>query len=173
MNVNGKIVGFYTFCVVILTAWLMWHLAGHYAVKTETVIQRDTVYTEKTDTVPPKISERIITRTITKKQPDGLKMPKNDTSNTAVSDSLRLDVVQRVYSDDSTYTAYVSGAAIDDWPKLDSIRVRQRTITNNIIRNNTITKKPLITFGLQVGAGYGIVSRKPDIYIGIGGQINL
>jgi hypothetical protein len=100
-------------------------------------------------------------------------MPKNDTSDIAMSDSFRLDVVQRVYSDDSTYTAFVSGVAVDDWPKLDSIRVRQRTITNNIIRNNTITKKLLITFGLQVGAGYGIVSRKPDIYIGIGGQINL
>lgn len=173
MNVNGKIVGFYTLCVVILTAWLAWHLAGHYAVKTETVIQRDTVYTEKTDTMPPKICERIITRVIVKKPSYGLKIPNNDTSNTAVSDSLPLDIVQRVYSDDSTYTAYVSGVAIDDWPKLDSIRVRQRTITNNIIRNNTITKKPLITFGLQVGAGYGIVSRKPDIYIGIGGQINL
>ena len=31
----------------------------------------------------------------------------------------------------------------------------------------------LLTLGLQVGGGYGLINRQPDIYVGIGGQINL
>lgn len=47
-----------------------------------------------------------------------------------------LPIVQRKYTDDSTYTAYVSGAKIDSFPRLDSISVRQKTIERTV--TNTI-----------------------------------
>ena len=89
-----------------------------------------------------------------------------------VTDSVQLEVVQRTYSDDSTYTAYVSGVVVDSFPRLDSISVTQRTIFIDHEIERTITKKRPLTFGVQGGAGYGITTKKPDIYIGIGLQWN-
>lgn len=89
-----------------------------------------------------------------------------------VTDSVQLEVVQRTYSDDSTYTAYVSGVAVDSFPRLDSIRVTQRTILIDHEIEHTITKKRPLTFGLQTGAGIGVTTKKPDMYIGIGLQWN-
>ena len=81
-------------------------------------------------------------------------------------------MVQRVFSDDSTYTAYVSGAVVDSFPRLDSISITQRNIIIDHEIERIITKKKAITFGLQVGAGMGMIQKKPDIYIGIGAQWN-
>ena len=76
-------------------------------------------------------------------------------------------IVQKRY-DDSLYTAWVSGYE----PALDSINLHLPTITETVTR--TIVKpSPLITFGIQAGAGYGLINHQPDIYIGVGGQINL
>ena len=124
----------------------------------------DTLYLEKTDTVPV-IQKETITRYI--KVP----VPRQDDCggiDTCSADSVQLAVVQRTYSDDSTYTAYVSGVAVDSFPKLDSIKVTQRIIIKEHEIERTITKKRPITYGLQIGAGYGIVTKQPDIYIGIG-----
>lgn len=77
-----------------------------------------------------------------------------------------LPVEQKRY-DDSLYTAWVSGYR----PALDSIRLYQSEIVTTV--TTTVVKPtPLITFGIQVGAGVGIIHRQPDIYIGFGGQIN-
>ena len=76
-------------------------------------------------------------------------------------------IVQKRY-DDSLYTAWVSGFE----PNLDSISLHQPEIITTI--TETIVKpSPLITFGIQAGAGYGIINRKADFYIGVGGQLNL
>ena len=78
-----------------------------------------------------------------------------------------LPVEQKRY-DDSLYTAWVSGYR----PSLDSIRLYQPEIVTTV--TTTVVKPtPLITFGIQAGAGVGIIHRQPDIYIGFGGQINL
>jgi hypothetical protein len=78
-------------------------------------------------------------------------------------------VVQRQYSDDSTYTAYVSGLRYNQGPKLDSIIVRQREITNTITKTITIQKKPSrLSVGLQAGYGYGFLHKGFEPYIGIG-----
>lgn len=74
-------------------------------------------------------------------------------------DSITLPITQRVYRD-SDYTAYVSGYR----PNLDSISVRLRTVT---VRQ-TVTRRQPLKFGVTAGAGYGVLSRKPDIFVGIG-----
>lgn len=78
-----------------------------------------------------------------------------------------LPIVQKRY-EDSLYTAWVSGYE----PALDSINLRMPTVVETITKT-VIKPAPLITFGIQMGAGYGFVNRQPDIFIGIGGQINL
>ncbi len=76
-------------------------------------------------------------------------------------------IVQKRY-EDSLYTAWVSGFE----PNLDSLRLHMPEVTNTITKT-VYEPTPLLTFGVQVGGGYGLINRKPDIYVGIGGQINL
>ena len=81
--------------------------------------------------------------------------------------TMEVPVEQKRY-DDSLYTAWVSGYE----PALDSINLRLPTVTETITK--TIVKpSPLFTFGIQAGAGIGAFSQHPDIYIGVGGQLNL
>lgn len=78
-----------------------------------------------------------------------------------------IPIYQKRY-DDSLYTAWVSGYE----PALDSINLRLPTITETVTR--TIVKpSPLITFGIQAGAGYGFINHRPDIFVGVGAQLNL
>ena len=77
-----------------------------------------------------------------------------------------LDIQKRY--EDTLYTAWVSGYE----PALDSIDLRLPTVTETVTK--TIVKpSPLFSVGIQMGAGGGIFSRQPDIYIGVGGQLNL
>ena len=85
------------------------------------------------------------------------------------SSVVELPIVQKVYENDTLYTAYVSGVKYDDFPRLDSIDVRQRTVYQTV----TITKekwKKQKKFGIGVigGYGYGFNSRKVEPYIGLG-----
>ena len=78
-----------------------------------------------------------------------------------------IPIVQKRY-EDSLYTAWVSGFE----PKLDSLRLHMPEVTNTITKT-VYEPTPLLTLGVQVGGGYGLINRRPDIYVGIGGQINL
>lgn len=63
---------------------------------------------------------------------------------------------------DSTYTAWVSGYE----PRLDSIEVYRKTTF--ITKTQTVTKQNRFDVGLTGGFGYGLVNRKPDIFVGVG-----
>ena len=78
-----------------------------------------------------------------------------------------IPIVQKRY-EDSLYTAWVSGFE----PKLDSIRLYTPEIQTTVTKT-VYEPTPLLTLGVQVGGGYGLIRRQPDIYVGIGGQINL
>ena len=96
-------------------------------------------------------------------------VPQPQTQHDTIRDSIEVSVpiIQKRY-DDSLYTAWVSGFE----PSLDSIDLRLPTITETITK--TIVKRsPLFSIGIQTGAGFGIISRQPDIYIGVGAQLNL
>ena len=130
-------------------------------VRTDTVtVERiDTQYVTITDTVP------VVQRdTVT----GYIEIPV--TKDSIVHDTVRLDVVQRTYTDDSTYTAYVSGLRYAELPKLDSIAVRQRIIYREIERTITVNSQKRWSIGLQAGAGVGVIHLQPDIYVGLGFQ---
>lgn len=93
---------------------------------------------------------------------DGPKGRPAYTSDTAIY----LPRTQKRYGD-STYTAWVSGYE----PRLDSIQTYRRTVT--ITKRQTVTKRNAFSMGIVGGAGYGLLSRKPDVWIGIGGALRL
>lgn len=82
-----------------------------------------------------------------------------------------LAVVQREYSDDSTYTAWVSGVRYAEWPKLDSVTVRQREIVKTVHETVVLAEKGKerrLSIGIAGGLGVGITTRRPDVWVGIG-----
>lgn len=92
-------------------------------------------------------------------------------SDTAISvDTARKEVLipitQKEYRD-SDYRAWVSGYN----PKLDSIRVFSKTVV--VSKMETVTKRNPFSLGIIGGVGYGVITRKPDIYVGVGGSIRI
>lgn len=65
--------------------------------------------------------------------------------------------------EDSTYTAWVSGYE----PRLDSIEVYQKTVTI-VKRVERRVKNRRFNVGLTGGFGYGVFTRKPDVWVGVG-----
>ena len=130
------------------------------------VIKRDTVWKDSI------IREPLPAETINTGRVVYLRIPvpgKRDTLRDTIRDSIDIPVpiYQKRY-EDSLYTAWVSGFE----PKLDSIDLRLPTITETVTK--TIVKpSPLFSVGIQAGAGIGVISRQPDFYIGVGGQLNL
>lgn len=87
---------------------------------------------------------------------------------------------QKVYSDmldSSRYKAFVSGYGYpyDSFPRLDSISidVRYPKITDyktvTIEKVTEKVKKKHWNMGVMAGVGYGVVNKKPDLFVGIGG----
>ena len=137
---------------------------------TETTIERDTMWRDSI------ISEPVAAETIQTGRVVYIKVPNPSTPSTGsgtvhdtIHDSIDVPVpiVQKRY-EDSLYTAWVSGFE----PALDSINLRLPTVTE-IVTKTIVKPSPLITFGVQAGAGYGVINKKPDIYLGVGAQINL
>jgi len=132
----------------------------------ETILKRDTVWR---DTV---IHDPAPAETINTGRVVYIRVPisgERDTLRDTIRDSIEvpIPIVQKRY-EDSLYTAWVSGFE----PKLDSIRLYTPEIQTTVTKT-VYEPTPLLTLGLQVGGGYGIINRQPDIYVGIGGQINL
>ena len=128
------------------------------------VIERDTVWKDSIIREPLPAETIDIGKTVYIKVPVQKYLP-GDTIHDSIE--VPVPIYQKRY-EDSLYTAWVSGYR----PNLDSIRLYlpevQTTVTKTIV-----TPAPLITFGIQAGGGYGIINRKPDIYVGVGAQLNL
>ena len=128
------------------------------------VIERDTVWRDSIIREPAPAETIDIGKTVYIKVPVPKYLP-GDTIHDSIE--VPVPIYQKRY-EDSLYTAWVSGYR----PNLDSIRLYlpevQTTITKTIVKPS-----PLITFGIQAGGGYGIINRKPDIYVGVGAQLNL
>ena len=139
------------------------------------VVRSDTVYKEKVikvvDSAPAVKEEKVIGQVSIPVHSNSLNTGKNDTLTaneaTVQRDSVTFDVVQRKYTDDSTYTAYVSGLRYDIYPRLDSVIVRQkiieRTITNNIYRDRNGLKVKLRP---SVSAGYDPLNKQWGVMLG-------
>lgn len=125
---------------------------------------RDTLVVEYHDTVPKEVAKTVLCYV-------NVPVPVPAPSDSAKGDSttITMPVVQKTYTDDSTYTAYVSGVDYQQWPRLDSIITRQRQITNTINNTITVQKKPSrLSVGLQAGYGYGFQYKGFEPYVGIG-----
>ncbi len=162
--------------MAIVSLWCYQKCDGNDVVPTDTLSVRvdsvrDTVYVEVHDTVPVVKRERVLCY---------VKVPVRD-STFNVQCSARplvackartfndsMAVVQREYSDDSTYTAYVSGLLYQDWPRLDSIAILQRTVHERIRETVTLRQRASrwnITAGF--GYGYGFSYRGFEPFIGV------
>ena len=131
---------------------------------TETNIERDTVWKDSIIREPAPAETIDIGRTVYLRIPYPVPSGR-DTIHDSID--VPIPIIQKRY-DDSLYTAWVSGFE----PNLDSIRLYQPTIYETITKT-IIKPAPLITFGIQAGAGWGMLNQKPDIYIGVGGQVNI
>lgn len=87
-----------------------------------------------------------------------------DTGKTARKDTAWAVVprTQKRY-EDSTYTAWISGYE----PRLDSIEVYQKTVVvTKSVEGRGKSKR--FNVGLTGGFGYGVFTRKPDMWVGVG-----
>ena len=147
---------------------------------TETTIERDTMWRDSiiyepqpAETIPTDrvVYIRIPSPCDSVHNPSAAPEPVegHGTAGTAGGDSIDvpIPIYQKRY-DDSLYTAWVSGYE----PALDSIRLHLPEVTTTITQT-VVKPSPLITFGIQAGAGYGFINHRPDIFVGFGGQINL
>ena len=117
-------------------------------------LRTDTVTIIKIDTVTitkPVVQYRYITQVIT------------DTlyNTDSVLVPVRIPIESKTYQD-STYRAIVSGYKAS----LDTIQVFPIHTTTTI--TNTIIKQKRFNIGIQAGVGYGICTKKPDVYVGLG-----
>ena len=134
---------------------------------------RDTVFNEVHDTVPVVKRESVLCYVPGQICParDREERAERDREERAERDHDSLAVVQREYSDDSTYTAWVSGVRYAEWPKLDSVTVRQREVLKTIHEKVTLVEKHKarrLSVGITGGLGIGITTRRPDVWIGVG-----
>ena len=128
------------------------------------VIERDTVWKDTTIYKPVPAETVDIGKTVYLRIPYPVPSGR-DTIHDSID--VPIPIIQKRY-DDSLYTAWVSGFE----PNLDSINLRLPTITETITK--TIVKpSPRLSIGIQGGAGVGVFSRQPDIYVGIGAQWRL
>ena len=128
------------------------------------VVERDTVWKDTTIYKPVLVDSHKTGEIVYIRIPYPVPQP-GDT----IHDSIDVPVpIEQKRYEDSLYTAWVSGYR----PALDSIRLYQPTIYETITK--TIVKQaPRLSVGVQGGAGVGVFSRQPDVYIGIGAQWRL
>lgn len=125
-------------------------------------VKHDTTEVVKWDTMHDSVPD-IRYEKITKYVP----VPDSILITDTITNEKILPIVQRIYSDDSTYTAYVSGAKIDSFPRLDSIDVYRKTIERTI--TNTIYKKKHWRLGIGAVGGVSVITGKPDVTVGVFG----
>lgn len=128
------------------------------------VIERDTVYNDTTIDKPLPAETVDIGKTVYLRIPYPVPSGR-DTVHDSID--VPIPIIQKRYND-SLYTAWVSGFD----PNLDSINLRLPTITETVTKT-IVEPAPRLSIGLQAGAGVGVFSRQPDIYLSIGAQWRL
>lgn len=160
-----------TMLLIISGFFNFYFLLKQPVVETKIEFKTDTLTVTKTDTV-----SQYITKTITKPIPIKEEIIRHDTLyNAPLSVKTYEDSITTNNNAKVQYRAIISGYE----QSLDTISFNVKypmvtnTITNTITNEKTITKykNPKITAGIAAGAGYGIINKKPDIFIGFSLQL--
>lgn len=157
------------------------HIAGANKMVADTVVVRDTVRstmpTEKDSKVVGTVALPLVPsplregRNYAKLTDDGGKTGTTETTATGGEEVGKIGSNDTVWAtvprtqkryEDSTYTAWVSGYE----PRLDSIEVYRRTVF--MTKTETATSRKRLSLGLTGGFGYGVITRKPDVWLGVG-----
>lgn len=130
----------------------------------EKIIEKEIVeYVERKDTV-----------VTIKKQYDTVFVSKTEYVPKIINDTVYIRDISHEYRfNNSDYDLYVNAVKLNNY-KLDIHAKDTITLyeTKYIEKTLNENKKTLITHGIQVGAGYGFINKKPDVYVGYGLQIN-
>jgi hypothetical protein len=159
--------------LMVLSGALGWYAAYH---NMETSVHSDTVRTEVIDTIPyfkPVPKDSVVVRYVTKALPVSSRenSEARDTEMVAIASqhtghgdsvAVEIPITQKKYETDQ-YRAYVSGFE----PSLDSIFVYQKTVTESVVVTQQ-AKQQRFGVGVVGGFGYGVTSRKPDVFVGLG-----
>lgn len=159
------------FIIIALATAVLWRITPRRTTtKTTTITRVDTVLSAR-----PQPRESVLVRVETVRLKGHTILRQNYIQDSgkiiydtiAIRDSVEvsLPITQRTYTDDSTYTAWVSGYH----PQLDSLRTYWRTVTVTRIEAQTARR---CRWGIGVQAGYGLTPKGPQPYLGIGLNFN-
>lgn len=167
---NNNIIWVSALIAVVLILCLIWADSrgffdkGGQVIKTDTVMVSDTLYLHDTLTV-----SHPVPYVVTKVKTDTVFSPQGDTLQ-LVTETKKYE--ENIIQDQDTATICAQVTGIN--AELDTISVmfNRRTVTNTVEITKYIQKKRKFLdrfhFTTNVSAGYGIFTRKPDIYVGIG-----
>ena len=144
----------YIIIIIILVILNLYQYNKNDIVKINTVEVRDTVVIR--DTIKFDNPTLIYVKT----EPDTLYIERIDSVVT-------IDKETKLYKD-SLYELQLSGIR----PNLDYINVYPKTTYITTEKVSYVKDKRRFTHGIQAGVGFGIVNKKPDVFIGYGVQIN-
>lgn len=175
------------FCLGAMLANLCYHFRGVTKMTVNTMVVRDTVRsvmpTEKDSKVVGTVALPFVPSPLregtnyAKLTDDGGKTGTTETTATGGEEVGKIGSNDTVWAtvprtqkryEDSTYTAWVSGYE----PRLDSIEVYQKTMVVTKSVEGRV-KNRRFNVGLTGGFGYGVITRKPDLWLGVGCTVRL
>lgn len=172
MNSNTLIFISIAICFIILGFFYL-DRSGYFDPMKE-VINTDTVFTTKTDTIwkdTTIVEKEIVPKYIIKKNVDTVYTKEGDTLN-LITEAKRFD--KRLISNKDTAYLQIYTSGIET--SLDSLKMRFKTHTDVITNTVEVTKyvkerkRFIDRFHIQpqVGVGYGVFNKKFDTYVGVG-----
>ena len=144
----------YIIIIIILVILNLYQYNKNNRIEINTVEVRDTVVIRDT------VKFDNPTLIYVKSEPDTLYIE-------SIDSTVVMNKETKVYRD-STYEAQISGFQ----PHLDHIKVFPKTTYITTEKVSYVKDKRRFTHGIQAGVGFGIVNKKPDVFIGYGVQIN-
>lgn len=157
---KASIIAIVLLVIVAAGGWYNWYKLYRKPAEVITVIERHT------DTVKIKIEKPVYTNLVCYKFFD---FP---VESVVYKDSLvqvQVPIEEKTFTDDSTYTATVSGFH----PNLESIEIYQHNTTITQTQTQVIYKKPIITLGVGASAVWNPVNHNFDWGIAVGVYIPL
>lgn len=172
MNSNTLIFISIAICFIILGFFYL-DRSGYFDPMKE-VINTDTVFTTKTDTLwkdTTIVEKEIVPKIIVKTKIDTL-FKENGETVQLITESKRFD--KRLISDKDTADVQIYTSGINT--SLDSLKMRFKThreiVTNTVEVTKYVKKRKrfIDRFHIQpqVGVGYGVFNKKIDAYVGVG-----